>query len=206
MKYWVTVAIFSLTPVRVGGYLGEVITSFPSPALNPYSLAASSEYIFVLCDVKGLGVVYVIRQDNGSFVRKYPAPFGNYTQKCGYEYGGYLWVGREGFLPSLPAVIARCDAATGSILYSFPIYQHELAVGGLDCQGDPTRPGTMTAVISNDSWGFYGATRHKASGRFIDSFRYSIPGLGDCAWDYENELIWFTPEAATYVRGFTTAG
>lgn len=206
--------IFTKVPVIIilsGGmahaYLGEVVASFPAPSRSVTALAANGRYLFVLCTwIRER--VYITDPDTGYVYKYYPAPFNDHNRGLGYEYGGYLWVGYEGVKPVYYARVARCDASTGSILSSFTIYEHDIAVGGLDCQGDPRRPGTLTAILSSDNWSFYGVTRHKPTGRFIDSFRYG-PNLHlkDLAWDYENELIW-SPygQEFKYVYGFTTAG
>lgn len=189
------------------GYLGEVITSFPSPNNFPIALAASRVYLYILCDIIR-NRIYVVDRDTGSVYRSLPSPFRLHSEGLGYEYGGYLWVGYEGVKPVYYARVARCAESTGSILSSFTVYEHDIAVGGLDCQGDPRRPGTLTAILSSDSWSFYGVTRHKPTGRFIDSFHYGPTlHLKDVAWDYENELIWLPyGQEFKYVYGFTTAG
>lgn len=208
-KFKLRYVVFELTFVLatpVGAYLGEVVGSFRAPAAWPDALAVSGNYLYVLCDPVGPDYIFRVDPNTGSVISSYLAPFGQYTKGLGYEYGGYLWIGREGFPPYSWMFIARCDEATGSVYSSFPIYEHELA-GGLDCQGIPDRPGTLVAIISTDRWLYHRVARHTPGGSFLDSFDHGMD-LHDPGWDYENEVIWLpcTNAAMAYVYGYTIDG
>jgi hypothetical protein len=185
-----------------GGYLGQVVQSFPSPGINPNALARGPGYLYVLCD----GPPYIYRLDpaNGSVISSYPSPFGFPTRGLGYEYGGYLWIGTYSIMNSW---IARCQEGTGSIYSSFRVTEHEM-LGGVACEGNPNKRGTLRAIISNS---FYDepVTRHTTAGSLLSKFRYLDPlTFFDPAWDYGNALIWWG-DRTTYkphVYGFTRRG
>jgi len=185
-----------------GAYLGEVVGSFNTANL-PGAVATSGDYIYVFCAGRYLppfNTIFQLNATTGARVRSYVSPFGGDTTGLGYEYGGYLWISRRS-----PTYVARCAASTGSVYSSFPVTQHSLG-GGIACQGDPTRPGPLAAIISCGS-SPYLSTRHRTSGSLLSSFPTPIL-FRDPAWDYRNGVIWFpayeTPTRT--VRAYTTAG
>ncbi len=197
------ISVLAVAAMPVGAYLGEVVASFNSPAYNPSALAASGDSVYLYCYGRYMPPwFHVFRLDSttGRNLGSFQSPFENYTSGLGYEYGGYLWISRYG-----PACVARCNASSGSIYSSFGVTRHSLG-GGIACQGDPTRPGTLAAIISCGS-SPYLCTRHRTTGSLISSFattrRYYDP-----AWDYRNGVIWFpayeTPTRRLYA--YTTVG
>ncbi|UCH78544.1 MAG: hypothetical protein JSU81_00940 [Candidatus Coatesbacteria bacterium] len=198
---WLLCAL-AVAAAPAGAYLGEVVASFNTPNL-PGAVATSGDYLYVFCAgrfIPPFNYIYQFNAATGSRVRSYASPFGSYTTGLGYEYGGYLWIGRYS-----PSYVARCDASTGSIYYSFPISQHSLG-GGVACQGDPTRPGTLASLITAGGSPSL-VTRHRTSGTLLGSFattrRYFDP-----AWDYRNGVIWlpaYEPSPRP-VYAHTTAG
>ena len=196
----VSAVAFAAAPA--GAYLGEVVASFRTPANLPGAVATSGNYIYVYCAGRYLPPFHTIFQINattGATVASFASPFGSSTSGLGYEYGGYLWIGRYS------SYLARCDAATGSVYSSLPVTQHSLG-GGIACQGDPTRPGTLAAVISCGA-SPYLCTRHRTSGSLLSSFPTPIL-FRDPAWDYRNGVIWFPvyQSPSRTVRAYTTAG
>jgi hypothetical protein len=148
--------------------------------------------------------IYRVIPSNGSVISSYPSPFGFPTRGLGYEHGGYLWIGTY----SEPySRIVRCHEATGSIYSSFRLIGRAM-FGGVACQGIPTQPGTLKAIISN---GFppEPVTRHTPAGSLLSTFYYpEWATYFDPGWDYGNGLIWWgnrTPYYA-HVYGFTTVG
>jgi hypothetical protein len=201
IRLLVMVAVVSAAPAAA--YLGEVVASFNAPANLPSALAASGDSVYVYCYGRFAPPwFYIFRLDSstGSRLDAFQSPFENYTSGLGYEYGGYLWISRYN-----PAYVARCNASTGSVYSSFPVTQHSLG-GGIACQGDPTRPGTLTAIISCGA-SPYLCTRHRTTGSLLGSFA-TAPRYYDPAWDYRNGVIWFpayeTPTRRVYA--YTTAG
>ncbi len=204
MKVWrVLVFVAGVAAVPAAGYLGEVVASFNAPANLPSALAASGDSVYVYCYGRYQPPwFYVFRLDSstGSRLGSFQSPFQNYTSGLGYEYGGYLWISRYS-----PNYVARCNATNGSVYSSFPVTEHSLG-GGIACQGDPTRPNTLAAIISCGT-SPYLCTRHRTTGSLLSSFattrRYYDP-----AWDYRNGVIWFpaseTPTRRVYA--YTTAG
>jgi hypothetical protein len=196
----VSAVAFGASPA--GAYLGEVIGSFNTANL-PGAVATSGDYIYVFCAGRYLPPFNTIFQHNaktGGRVRSYASPFGNYTSGLGYEYGGYLWISRYS-----PTYVARCNASTGSVYSSFPVTQHSLG-GGIACQGDPTRPGALAAIISCGT-SPYLCTRHRTTGSLLGSFA-TTRRYYDLAWDYRNGIIWLpayeTPTRRVYA--YTLAG
>jgi hypothetical protein len=199
---WMLVLATAVAAVPAGAYLGEVVRSFNTPNL-PGAVATSGDYIYVFCAGRYLppfNYIYQLNATTGGTVRSYASPFGNSTSGLGYEYGGYLWISGYG-----PTYVARCSATTGSVYSSFPVTEHSLG-GGIACQGDPTRPGTLAAIISCGT-SPYLCTRHRTSGGLLSSFA-TTRRYYDLAWDYRNGVIWFpayeTPTRRVY--GYTTAG
>lgn len=181
-------------------YLGQVISSFRSPWPCPTNLAISSDYLYLMSGYYGYPV-YLMHPDSGSIYTSYPAPNNGYTRGFGYEYGGYLWV--AWCEPPATAQVKKINHLTLSVYASFPVPEHSM-YGGCDCESNPTQPGTIRAIISSTySWSL--ATRHTTQGSLLNSF--SIHGaLVDPAWDYDNELIWFSCYNNGYVYAYTTAG
>jgi hypothetical protein len=187
----------AVAALPAAAYLGELVASFNAPANLPSALAASGDSVYVYCYGRFQPPwFYVFRLDSstGSRLGSFQSPFQNYTSGLGYEYGGYLWISRYS-----PAYVARCNATTGSVYSSFAVTEHSLG-GGIACQGDPTRPGTLAAIISSGS-SPYLCTRHRTNGSLISSFP-TVPRYYDPAWDYRNSVIWFpvyeTPTRRVY--------
>ncbi|NIT36938.1 MAG: hypothetical protein GTN49_10650 [candidate division Zixibacteria bacterium] len=184
-----------------GAYLGQIVASFNSPAYNPSALAASGDSVYLYCYGRYMPPwFHVFRLDSttGRNLGSFQSPFLDDTTGLGYEYGGYLWISRR-----TPPYVARCDASSGSIYSSFPVTQHSLG-GGIACQGDPTRPGTLAAIISCGS-SPYLSTRHTTAGSLLSSF--ALPKyFRDPAWDYRNGVIWFPASRPSAVYAYTTAG
>ena len=193
----------AVAAVPAAAYLGQVVASFNAPANLPSALAASGDSVYVYCYGRYMPPwFYVFRLDSttGALRGSFQSPFQNYTSGLGYEYGGYLWISRYS-----PNYVARCSATNGSVYSSFRVTEHSLG-GGIACQGDPTRPGTLAAIISCGT-SPYLCTRHRTTGSLIGSFattrRYFDP-----AWDYRNGVIWLpaheTPTRRVYA--YTVAG
>jgi len=185
--------------------LGDVVQSFRAPREKPYALAADESNVYVYSG--GLGPFYIWRlaASNGSIAGSFqvPGPYGA-VYGLGYEYGGYLWFGNPEVLP--PAHVIKLDAETGSFISSFPVYEHTLW-GGVDCQGNPNVPGSLTAIITSD-WNPFWFSRYTPAGSLLGSFRYdSTLVLRDIGWDYVDNLIW-SPDShgSDYVYGLTTRG
>lgn len=187
----------AVAALPAAAYLGELVASFNSPANLPSALAASGDSVYVYCYGRYMPPMYHIfclDSSTGSRVYSFQSPFQNYTSGLGYEYGGYLWISRYS-----PKIVARCNATNGSIYSSFAVTEHSLG-GGIACQGDPTRPGTLAAIISCGT-SPYLCTRHRTTGSLMSSFattrRYFDP-----AWDYRNGVIWLpayeTPTRRVY--------
>jgi hypothetical protein len=184
-------------------YLGEVVSSFAAPAYYPTSIAANPNYLYVFCAGRFLppyNYIYIVNAATGTRLSSYPSPFGSSTRGLGYEYGGYLWIGR-----SDTSYVARCNAADGSIYSSWPITAHPIT-GGIDCQGNPGISGTLTAILAEGS-SSYIVSRHTTAGSLLSSFAASAQ-MGDPAWDYHNSLVWGVNVVASggIVRGYTTSG
>ena len=185
-----------------GAYLGQVVQSFPSPGENPLALAISPSCLYVLCE--GPRHIFRLNPANGSVISSYASPFGLPTRGLGYEYGGYLWIGTYSPMNSR---IVKCHEGTGSIYSSFQVIQHDM-FGGLACEGNPSRPRTVKAIISS-SFSEAPVTRHTTSGSLLSKFyRYERITSYDPAWDYRNELIWWGDHGSykTHVHGYTRAG
>ena len=185
-----------------GACLGQVVQSFPSPGHNPNALAMSPNCLYVLCE--GPPYIFRLNPANGSVISSYASPFGFPTRGLGYEYGGYLWIGTYSITNSW---IVRCHEGTGSIYSSFRVTEHEM-FGGVACEGNPNKPGTLRAIISN-SFFEEPVTRHTTAGSLLSSFRYLDPlTFFDPAWDYGNTLIWWGDRTAykPHVYGFTKSG
>ena len=197
-----TVCALAVAAVPAAAYLGEVVGSFNTANL-PGAVATSGDYIYVFCAGRYLppfNTIFQLNATTGATVRSYVSPFGGDTTGLGYEYGGYLWISRRA-----PTYVARCDASSGSVYRSFAVTEHSLG-GGIACQGDPTRPGALAAIISCGS-SPYLSTRHSTVGSLLSSFPTPLL-FRDPAWDYRNGVIWFpvyeTPTRT--VRAYTTAG
>lgn len=197
--------LFGLATAATAGYLGEVLSSFPAPAANPNALATDGAgSLFIFCSTSPF-LIWRVEATTGSVYSSFPSPFGGPTRGLGYEHGGYLWIGRW-LSMYLAGLVARCSASTGSIYSSFEIARelHDL-YGGLDCQGIPSAPNTLTAVISDGFVPAARATRHTPAGSLLSSF--PIPAsFRDPAWDYGNGLIWFPHQGDGYIYAYTTAG
>ena len=180
-------------------YLGQVITWFNSPSHYPAALAISADYLYVYHSDYVFDI-YRVDAETGSVYGSFANPFNGYTRGLGYEYGGYLWIA---WCEYPNAAMYRVNHMTGSIYSSFPVTQHML-YAGCDCQGDPTQPGTLAAIVSA-SYSTLVATRHTPAGSLLNSF-VTVNALGDPAWDYGNNLIWFPQWATKTVYGYDTAG
>lgn len=191
--------ILTLSPPVAYAALGEVVQSFPSPAGVPQALAISGTYLYVYAHTT-TDLVYRVIPSSGSVAGSFSSPFGSTTSGLGYEYGGYIWIGRLGGA----AAIARCAEATGSVYSSFTVNPNA-QFGGLDCEGIPTQGGTLRAIISQDNWRAR-VWRYTTVGSLIGSF---VPEstCRDPAWDYVNEIIWIPQEIISMrVFGYTTDG
>jgi hypothetical protein len=80
--------------------------------------------------------------------------------------------------------------------------------GGVACEGDPNKPGTLRAIISN-AFAPEPVTRHTTAGSLLSTFRYPDQLiLFDPGWDYGNALVWWGNRTAykPHVYGFTRSG
>ncbi len=196
------ISVLAAAAAPAGACIGQVVQSFPSPGINPNALAISPNCLYVLCE--GPPYVFRLNPANGSVIGSFASPFGFPTRGLGYEYGGYLWIGTYSIMNSW---IVRCNESTGSIYSSFQVIKHEM-LGGIACEGNPNKPGTLRAIISN-SFFDEPVTRHTTAGSLLNSFYYLDPLVFfDPAWDYGNALIWWgdrTPYRP-HVYGFTRTG
>lgn len=196
------VSALAVAAVSAFGYLGQVVQSFAAPAGGPDALAISGTRLYVLCGTPRH--IYRVNPSSGSVISSYPSPFGFPTRGLGYEYGGYLWIGTYSIGNSR---VVRCHEGTGSIYSSFRVTQHEM-FGGVACEGNPRKPGTLRAIISN-SFDPELVTRHTTAGSLLSSFRYlDTLTFFDPGWDYGNVLIWWGDRTGynPHVYGFTKSG
>ena len=181
------------------GALGDVVSSYPTPANGCRAVAVGGAYLYAICT---LAPDYVITcdLDTGSRVSSFICSRYERNTGLGYEYGGYLWIAATYRTPE----VLRCHEGTGSVYSSFPVTQHNLA-GGLDCRGDPTRPATLAAIICHAP---NVVTYHASGGSLLGSFGYAGSSYGEPAWDYGNNLIWFPEYVAenAAVVGYATDG
>lgn len=186
------------TATQSTAYLGQFLSSFPAPASGHRGLGTNvGEDLYVVCLLPN-PYVYRINDFNGSIYQSYRAPFGSWTDGAALDHAGYLWVTKATATP--PALLGRCDAATGSIVVSFPIIEHK-ADGGVAVEA--TSP---YYVICNTSGRLTGRYRY-STGSLVSTF--SMPHASsteDPCFDSGNDLIWFPDASRSWVYGYTTNG
>lgn len=201
MKMIIVLAVvLSAFGTAAEGYLGEVVSYWQAPTRGVRGLAVGPDYIYLLIRKDPNYRVWTCNLTNGSVIRSWAVTV--YERGLGYQNPGYIWTRWN------TSMAFKRRESDGIILASFRLNLPN-NTGGLDCQGDPDVPNSVTAIIANiTDWANPTVYRYTTVGSFISSFRhYSGPNYTDCAWDYGNNLIWITDSHDNgYVYAFTTAG
>ena len=92
-RRWVRALAGALaTAVPAAGAVGEVLASFPAPAINPEALAWGNGSLYVFCYTPPF-FIYKLNPANGQVLATYPTtPTGSETCGLGYD-GVYFWAG-----------------------------------------------------------------------------------------------------------------
>jgi len=196
MKRWLVLIIVCLAGVLAFGYLGQVITSYTSPASTYTRGLAMAAGVLYVVDSNSPGIVYRTNPSTGSVSGWFTLPFNGSPSGLAYTSGGnYLWVG----VPSNDFVY-RCNASTGSVYGSWSAGHDPSGLAPLGT-GDGGAGATQLFTSDNAPPRFY---RHYISdGSIVSSITIS-PSDYDCAYDWRNNLLWIG--AGDYIRGYTMSG
>lgn len=182
-------------------YLGEVVSSFRSPAgRNTRGLARAREYLYIIDGPQG--TVYQTQPSTGSIFKSYLLYWISGYSGLAFSTPSYLWVGRfEPTWPSQNTYIYRCKAGTGSIYGSWLSYQDPYGLAPW-CTGDG---GTGTSFIFNTDDDPSRLQIHRIENGLV-ARRLDLVNETkcDCAFDWRNNLIW--RGSAGRIYGVTPSG
>jgi hypothetical protein len=180
----------ALVAATAQAYLGEVVSSFRSPAgTNTRGLARSASYLYVM-DGNFRATVYRTQPLTGSISNWYLVSWMGENSGLAFSTPSYLWVGRTD-----DNRIYRVEADTGSI-YSYwttPYDPYGLAPW---CTGDG---GTGTSYLfGSDDAPARLYTHELNNGGIINGTSLVYSTRSDCAYDWRNNLIWVGQTGSIY--------
>lgn len=179
-------------------YLGEVVSSFRSPAgTNTRGLARATGYLYIMDGEKG--TIYQTRPSTGSIFKSYLLPWIMEFSGLAFSTPSYLWVGRV--RPEEYSHIFRVKAGTGSVYGSWPSGFGDPYGLAPWCTGDG---GTGTSYLfTTDEYQLY--IRGVKKGICWRIVPLAPPYTkSDIAFDWRNNLIW--RGHADYICGLTPSG
>lgn len=198
-KCILSVAAVAFVATTAQAYLGEIVSSFRSPAgTHTRGLARAPGYLYVMDGEHG--TIYQTRPSTGSIFKSYLLPWISRFSGLAFSTPSYLWVGRVE-LEEEYNIIFRVKADTGSFYSSWPPgfgMPYGLAPW---CTGDGGA-GTSYLFVTNEHRQL--VIRDVKKGVVWRLVPLVYDTKCDCAFDWRNNLIW--QGHAGYIYGFTPSG
>jgi hypothetical protein len=192
----IALAVAALTAAGAEAYLGQIQTSFRSPAGgNTRGLARAAGYLYAV-DGTDRGIVYRMHPDTGVVYDWYVVQWEGVNSGLAYsENPPYLWIGCVS-----TDVVYRTRAFTGSIYSSWGAGHDPFG-----CAARATGDGGVgtTHIFTTDNLPDYVFT-HRLNGNVVNSFPLGTRSRFDCAFDWRNNLLWRGDE--NYVYAHTPTG
>ena len=172
----------ALASATAHAYLGQVLSSFRSPAgTNTRGLARAAMRLYII-NGNNRATVYSVRPLTGSIYNWYMIPWTGENSGLAFSTPSYLWVGRLN-----NDLVFRVEANTGSI-YSSWSAQHDPYGLAPWCTGDGGS-GTSYLFSTEDAPSrLY--THLLSNGSIVNSTPLANNTRCDCAYDWRNNLIW----------------
>lgn len=177
----IALAVVLLTAAAADAYLGQIQTSFRSPAAaNTRGLARAAGYLYVV-DGTDRGIVYRMNPDTGEVYDWYVVQWDGNNSGLAFSTPSYLWVGCIS-----NDTVYRTRAFTGSIYSSWGAGHDPFGIAPRST-GDSGK-GT-THIFTTDNLPDYLFT-HRLNGNVLNSFPLGTRSRYDCAFDWRNNLVW----------------
>ncbi|MGD8719942.1 MAG: hypothetical protein PVH29_14120 [Candidatus Zixiibacteriota bacterium] len=196
MKRTVLIVLSVMACTASWAYLGEVVSSYASPAgVQTRGLAISASYLFVV-DGTNPGIVYRVVTETGSLRNWYQVGWSGSNSGLAWTPSSNLWVG----CPSNNRVY-RCAAPNGSIHYSWNAGHDPYGCAPL-CSGDN---GAGTSYLYTTDSAPSGLFNHQLNtGSIVRSITIPNSSDYDCAYDWRNRLVWLG-DSPNVIYGYTNA-
>ena len=174
--------IAALIAATAQAYLGQVVSSFRSPAgSNTRGLARGSSYLYVM-NGNSRATVYRTRPVTGSIYDWYMVPWTGGNSGLAFSAPSYLWVGRID-----NDRVYRVREDTGSIYFSWSAGHDPYGLAPW-CTGDG---GTGTSYLfATDDAPSRLYTHRLSNGSIVNSNSLVYNTRCDCAYDWRNNLVW----------------
>jgi len=189
-KCFLSVVAVALVAATAQAYLGEVVSSFRSPAgTDTRGLARGSTYLYVM-NGNIRATVYRTRPTTGSIYDWYMVSWTGENSGLAFSTPSYLWVGR------LDNDRVYCvEQSTGSLYYSWSAVHDPYGLAPW-CTGDG---GTGTSYLfSTDDAPSRLYTHELSNGSIVNSSSLVYNARCDCAFDWRNNLIWIGQGGSIY--------
>ena len=181
-KCILSIVAAALAAATAQAYLGEVISSFRSPAgTDTRGLARASVYLYIM-NGNTRATVYRTRPVTGSIYNWYLLPWNGGNNGLAFSTPSYLWVGRLD-----NDRVYRVEANTGSVYSSWTVPYDPYGLAPW-CTGDG---GTGTSYLfGTDDAPSRLYTHLLSNGSIVNSTSLVNNTRSDCAYDWRNNLLW----------------
>lgn len=200
----IIIVALAVTAGTAFAYLGQVVASWRSPAINPLGAAQANgtTLFWVYCRTSGDNV-YRVNANTGSVISSFRSPATSDSKGLAYTSGGvpggnYLWIGDSG-----DDTINMCDFGTGRVYLSWKAGHDPM---GLAPEATGDGGANPRSIISTDTSPTYTWLHHPITGSIISSFFHGGSFCVDIAYDWRNKLIWGGIGNPGILRGWNTSG
>jgi hypothetical protein len=189
-KRFLGIAAVVLIAVVAHAYLGQVVSSFRSPAgSNTRGLGRGGPYLYVM-NGNTRATVYRTRPVTGSIIDWFMVPWAGENSGLAFSAPSYLWVGRVD-----NDRVYRVQENTGSVYFSWNAGHDPYGLAPW-CTGDG---GTGTSYLfSTDDAPSRLYTHQLSNGSIVNSNSLLYNTRCDCAYDWRNNLVWIGQGGSIY--------